>query len=128
MQSKFNIVGKNVIRQDGLEKVTGQAKFADDINFPNQLFGVMVRVPAVHAEINSIDYSTLKNHPEIETICDAYDISGAKKVGAIKQDQPIFAFDKIRSQGDVVCMLVGESEKELLNLKKHLINLCNRME
>jgi len=120
MHDKFNIISKNVIRQDGLEKVTGQAKFADDINFPNQLFGVMVRVPVAHAEIKSIDYSQIENHPAIETICDSYDIIGAKKVGAIKQDQPIFAFDKIRSQGDVVCMLVGESENELLKLRNKI--------
>ena len=94
MQSKFNIIGKNVIRQDGLEKVTGQAKFADDLNYSHQLYGVMVRVSAVHAEIKSIDYSQIENHPAIETICDSNDISGAKKVGAIKQDQPIFAYDR----------------------------------
>jgi len=120
MKKNFNIVGKNVIRQDGIEKVTGQAKFADDINYPNQLFGVMVRIPTVHAKIKSIEYSKIENHSAIETICDANDICGAKKVGAIKQDQPIFAFDKIRSQGDVVCMLVGESENELLKLKNEV--------
>ena len=59
MKDKFNIVGENVIRQDGLEKVTGQAKFADDINFPNQLFGVMVRLPVVHAELVCINYSKI---------------------------------------------------------------------
>ena len=120
MNNNFNIVGKNVIRQDGLEKVTGQAKFADDIKYPNQLYGVMVRVPAAHAEIVSVDYSQIQNHPAIQTICDANDITGAKKVGAIKQDQPIFAYDKIRTQGDVVCMLVGESENELLKLRNEI--------
>jgi CO/xanthine dehydrogenase Mo-binding subunit len=120
MDKKFKVVGKNVIRQDGLEKVTGQAKFADDIYFPNQLYGVMVRVPVTHAEIQSIDYSQIENHTAVETICDANDISGAKKVGALKQDQPIFAYDKIRTHGDVVCMLVGGSENELLKLKNEV--------
>ncbi|MCK5034047.1 MAG: xanthine dehydrogenase, partial [Calditrichia bacterium] len=113
MQSKFNIIGKNVIRQDGLEKVTGQAKFADDINYPNQLFGVMVRLPVSHAKIISLNYSEVKNNKSIVTICDANDIPGANKIGPIKKDQPVFAYDKIRTPGDVVCMLLGESESDL---------------
>ncbi len=121
-KSKFNIVGKPVIRQDGLEKVTGQAKFADDINYPNQLYGVMVRVPVAHAKIRSIDYSAIENHPALTTICDANDIPGAKKVGPIKQDQPIFCYQKIVTPGDVVAMLVGESEEELLRLRE-LVNV-----
>jgi len=117
MTSKLTLIGKPVIRQDGIEKVTGQAKFANDINYPNQLYGVMVRFPVVHAKIQSIDYSQIQNLPAIATICDANDIYGDKKIGPIKKDQPIFAFDKIRSQGDVVCMLVGENENELKKIK-----------
>lgn len=120
MNNKFNTIGKSVIRQDGLEKVTGQAKFADDLNYDNQLFGVMVRVPVSHAQIKSINYSNIQNHPAVETICDANDIKGAKKIGAIKMDQPIFAYDKIRTPGDVVCMLVGKSENELLRIKDNV--------
>ncbi len=50
---QFNLVGKDVIRQDGFAKVTGQAKFADDYKFHGMLHGVMVRVPVAHAKINS---------------------------------------------------------------------------
>lgn len=118
MNNSFNIVGKPVIRQDALEKVTGKAKFADDINEHEQLYGVMVRVPTVHAIIDEIDYSeVLKSKPDI-IIVDANDIKGSKKVGPIKQDQPIFAFDKIVTPGDVVAMLVGESEEDLRALAK----------
>ena len=117
MKEKFSVIGKPVIRQDGLEKVTGQAKFADDINYPNQLFGVMVRIPAAHAKIRSVDTSALKDHPALVTICDASDVPGAKKVGPIKQDQPVFCYDKAVRPGDVVAMLVGESEEELLPLR-----------
>jgi CO/xanthine dehydrogenase Mo-binding subunit len=113
---QFNIVGKDVIRQDGFAKVTGQAKFADDYRFHGMLHGVMVRVPVAHAKINSIDYSGLLNDPSITTICDAEDIPGAKKVGPIKQDQPIFSFDKIVTPGDAVAMLVGKDEKKLRKL------------
>ncbi len=117
MKKSFSVVGKPVIRQDGWEKVTGQAKFADDYNFPNQLFGVMVRVPVAHARINRIDYSAVRDHPAVLAICDANDVPAAKKVGPIRQDQPIFSYDKIVTPGDVVAMLLGENEDDLLKLR-----------
>jgi len=113
MDNSFNIVGKRVVRQDGPEKVTGKAKFADDINEPGQLYGVMVRVPVVHAVIEKIDYLEILQSASNVVIVDSNDIKGSKKVGPIRQDQPIFAFDKIVTPGDVVAMLVGESEEEL---------------
>jgi CO/xanthine dehydrogenase Mo-binding subunit len=118
MSDSFNIVGKPVIRQDALEKVTGKAKFADDINEPGQLYGVMVRVPTVHAKIDEFDYSELLQAKPDVIIVDSTDIKGSKKVGPIRQDQPIFSYDKIVTQGDVVAMLVGESEEELKQLAK----------
>ncbi len=121
LDKSFNIVGKPVIRQDALEKVTGKAKFADDYNEPGQLHAVMVRVPTVHAIIEEIDYSEiLSNHPQV-IIVDSNDIKGLKKVGPIRQDQPIFAYEKIVTPGDVIAMLVGESEEELKMLAKKVI-------
>ncbi len=117
MKNEFSFVGKPVVRTDGLEKVTGQARFADDINFPGQLFGVMVRIPATHAQIRHIDYSGLPDDPALVTICDARDVPGAKKIGPIKQDQPIFCFDKVVTPGDVLAMLVGPSEEALLKMR-----------
>ena len=120
-KQKFSVVGKPVIREDGYAKVTGQAKFADDINYPNQLYGVMVRTPAVHAKIHSIDFSAVRDHPAVTVVVSADDIPGAKKIGAIRQDQPIFAFEKIRTPCDAVAMLVGESEAELRGLQDKIV-------
>jgi CO/xanthine dehydrogenase Mo-binding subunit len=120
LENSFNIIGKPVIRQDALEKVTGKAKFADDINESGQLYGVMVRLPTVHATIEEIDYSEILQASPQVIIVDSTNIKGLKKVGPIKQDQPIFAFDKIVTPGDVIAMLVGESEEQLKNLTKKI--------
>ncbi len=118
MKEKFNVVGKPVIRQDGKAKVTGEAKFADDYKFPNMLFGVMVRTKATHALIKKIDYSGIEKNENLVTIVDANDIKGLKKTGLIRKDQPVFAFEKIVTPGDVVAMLVGDDEDELHLLAK----------
>jgi CO/xanthine dehydrogenase Mo-binding subunit len=120
MSREFLKVGKPVVRQDGLEKVTGQARFADDFHFPGQLYGVMVRLPVSHAKINEIDYSVVHNEPGLWTICDAGDIPGEKLVGLVRQDQPVFCYEKIVTPGDVVAMLVGESPETLIPLRKKI--------
>jgi len=117
---KFSTIGKPTIRQDGYAKVTGKAKFADDINYPNQLCGVMVRLPVAHAKITNIDYSEIEHHPSIKTIITSKDIPGENKIGIIKKDQPIFCDKKIVTPGDVVGMLVGESERKLFGLREKI--------
>ena len=117
MVEEFTLVGKPIPRYDAYAKVTGQTKFADDINIPGQLFGVMVRTSVAHAKINTIDFSAIQSDPAITAICDSRDIPGDKKIGIIKKDQPIFSFEKIVTPGDVVAMLIGESEQTLLHLR-----------
>lgn len=120
MIKNFSLIGKSIPRQDAYAKVTGQAKFADDINMPGQLFGVMVRLPVAHAKINHIDYSAIQNDPAITATCDWRDIPGDKKIGILKKDQPIFSFEKIVTPGDVLAMLVGESEQALVQLREKI--------
>ncbi len=121
MNREFSKVGKPVVRQDGLGKVTGQAKFADDYRFPGQLYGVMVRLPVSHAEINKIDYRDVRSEPGLWTTCDAGDIPGTNIVGLVRQDQPVFCNEKIVTPGDVVAMLVGESPAALIPLRNKII-------
>lgn len=118
MKNSYDIVGKPVIRQDGLEKVTGKAKFADDYNEPGQLYGVMVRIQTAHATIDKIDYSEVLRSSSNVIIIDSNDIKGSKLIGPIRKDQPIFAFERVVTPGDVIAMLVGESEEELRALAK----------
>lgn len=53
----LRVVGTTPIRPDGLDKVTGRAKFADDIHLPRMLHGRVLRSPHAHAIIKSIDTS-----------------------------------------------------------------------
>jgi CO/xanthine dehydrogenase Mo-binding subunit len=119
-KEKFNIVGKPVIRQDGWAKVSGKAKYADDYRLDGELYGVMVRTNSSHALIKKIDYSEIESNPSVKAIIDARAIPGNKKVGPIKQDQPIFCYEKIVTPGDVVAMLVGEDERVLRDLAKKI--------
>ncbi|HET7769127.1 MAG TPA: xanthine dehydrogenase family protein molybdopterin-binding subunit [Chloroflexota bacterium] len=50
-------IGRSVARLDALDKVTGRAKYANDLQLPGMCFGVFLRSPHGHARIKSIDTS-----------------------------------------------------------------------
>ena len=64
MQEKLNdpkdgytYIGTRPVRPDGVDKVTGRARFGADLNISGQLVGRVLRSPHPHARIRSIDTS-----------------------------------------------------------------------
>ena len=54
---EFKVVGARVERPDGVDKVTGRARYGADANAPGQLVGLVLRSPHAHARIVKIDTS-----------------------------------------------------------------------
>jgi hypothetical protein len=46
----FDIVGKRTARPDGIDKVTGRARFGADMTMPGMLWGLVLRSPHAHAK------------------------------------------------------------------------------
>ena len=57
VKTEFKLVGTRVLRHDGLDKVTGRARYGADFSLPGMLFGAVVRSPHAHARIKRIDAS-----------------------------------------------------------------------
>ncbi len=57
VKPEFKQVGTRVLRPDGLDKVTGRARYGADFALPGMLWGAVVRSPHAHARIKSIDAS-----------------------------------------------------------------------
>ena len=53
----FKQIGTRPDRPDGVDKVTGRARFGADMTAPGMLWGVIVRSPHAHARIVKIDTS-----------------------------------------------------------------------
>ncbi|MGP6086146.1 xanthine dehydrogenase family protein molybdopterin-binding subunit [Antarctobacter jejuensis] len=54
---EFRLVGTRPDRPDGLDKVTGRARYGADITAPGMIWGAVVRSPHAHARIVRIDTS-----------------------------------------------------------------------
>ncbi|MCY4431737.1 MAG: xanthine dehydrogenase family protein molybdopterin-binding subunit [Rhodospirillales bacterium] len=61
-------VGTRPVRPDGVDKVTGRARFGADVHLPNMLVGKMLRSPHAHARIHSIDTSAALALPGVKTV------------------------------------------------------------
>ncbi|MCC7009694.1 MAG: xanthine dehydrogenase family protein molybdopterin-binding subunit [Acidobacteria bacterium] len=68
--SAFEIVGKTTLRRDGLDKVTGKAKYAGDIVPPGALHARIVRPPAHGATLQSVDTSAAERVPGVRVVRD----------------------------------------------------------
>ncbi len=76
--SEFKWVGTRPLRPDGVDKVTGRARFGADLAMQGQLVGRVLRSPHPHARIRGIDVSAAARLPGVKAIV----------TGADFKDQP----------------------------------------
>ncbi|MCY4005474.1 MAG: xanthine dehydrogenase family protein molybdopterin-binding subunit [Rhodobacteraceae bacterium] len=73
---EFRVVGTRPIRPDGIDKVTGRAKFGADVTASGMLHGAILRSPHPHARILSIDVSRAIAEPAVKAVVTRADFAG----------------------------------------------------
>ncbi len=117
----MKIVGKNVDRLDGVDKVTGVGTFTTDLSAPGMLYGKILRSPHPHARILRVDISEAEKLPGVEAVIHRGNVPNNPfntaapmytTVPYLKPvlDQFIFA-DKARFVGDEIAAVAAVSEK-----------------
>jgi len=117
-QRQFRYVGQNIPRVDGVDKVTGKAKFTGDLVIPGMLFGKILRSPYPHARIASIDASEAEALPGVSAVLTSADISDTDPY---YNGRPIIAIQNARYVGEPVAAVAAENEEtaeEALSLIK----------
>ncbi len=72
-QGKFRVLGTRPVRHDGIEKVTGAARYGADMLLPGTLHGKVLRSPYAHARIISIDTSKAEAMPGVRAVATSAD-------------------------------------------------------
>jgi CO/xanthine dehydrogenase Mo-binding subunit len=75
----FKVVGSRPIRPDGVDKVTGRAKFGADLYAPGMLIGKVLRSPHAHARIKGIDASKALALPGVKAVVTAADFPSVRQ-------------------------------------------------
>ena len=114
-------IGRSVPRKEGREKVTGRARYVDDLVFPGMLHGATVRSPAARGRIRGIHFEG--NIPWNEfTVVTAKDIPGTNCISLLIDDQPCLAAEQVNHPEEPV-VLLAHADKCLLEEARHAVRL-----
>src|SRR4030066_2057084 len=99
----FAIIGKPMPRVEAKAKVTGEAKYAADIEVADMLWGAVKRSPYPHARILNIDTSKAERLPGVKAVPTGKDFGGFKWGWSREtRDEEPFATTKVRYQDEGV--------------------------
>jgi CO/xanthine dehydrogenase Mo-binding subunit len=104
--SVLHVVGHNVPRVDGLDKVTGSAHYIADVSLPGMLEAKVLRSPYPHARVVRVDTSRARRLPGVHAVVSGDD-TPKRKWGAFQKDQYVLAVDKVRYVGDEVAAVAA---------------------
>jgi len=91
------MIGASPNRIDGIEKVTGEAKFTGDISMPDLLEAKILRSPLPHALIESIDVSKAEALPGVVAVLTREDLDDIDPYyGNCLRDRAVVAIDRVR--------------------------------
>ena len=115
----LKFVGSRPIRHDGLEKVTGQARYGADINLPQMLYGKILRSPYAHARIKSIDFSRALALEGVQAVVTSADLPRPWLTGEMEIDPKlvntkfasnnVLAGEKVLYQGHAVAAVAASN-------------------
>jgi 4-hydroxybenzoyl-CoA reductase alpha subunit len=108
---KLDVVGKARRRVDGRSKVTGQARFADDLSLPRMLHCKLLRSTHPHAIIESIDVSRAQGYPGVHLVLTGKDFPIPFGIMPVSQDEYPLAPERVRYVGDPVAAVIARDEK-----------------
>ena len=103
-------VGRNVLRKEGHAKVTGAARYIDDLTFPGLLHARTIRSTIPAGQIAKVRF---KGDRAGFTLVDHHDIPGRNIVALIDDDQPCLAERAIRHVAEPILLLVHEDREKL---------------
>jgi CO/xanthine dehydrogenase Mo-binding subunit len=71
---EYRVIGTRPVRHDGVDKVTGRAKYGADYTFPGMIFGKLLRSPHAHALIKSIKTDKALALPGVKAVVTSADL------------------------------------------------------
>jgi len=107
---EFEVVGKPQRKVDGLDKATGRALYADDLQLPGMLHAKTLRSPHAHAEILSIDVSKALELEGVHAVITGADMPIRYGVIPWTPDENALAVEKVRFIGDEVAAVAAVDE------------------
>jgi len=115
------------LRREGPEKLTGAARYTDDIVLPGAWYGATIRSTEPHARLLGIEQD-----PDFDwsgvVVMTAADIPGDNIVSSLKDDMPALVADTIRHHAEAVALVAAPDKATLREAKKRISLRTERLE
>src|SRR5215475_13051307 len=99
-----HIIGAAVPRKEGRDKVTGRARYVDDMTLPGMIYGATVRSNTPRGKIRKISFGQGVHWDEF-VVVSAKDIPGKNCIALILDDQPCLADGAANHQEEPILLL-----------------------
>jgi len=109
-ERELRAVGKSARRVDGVQKVTGATRFADDLFLPGMLYAKLLRSTEAHALIKRIDASGALGRSGVKAVLTGADLPIPFGILPVSQDEHALCVDKVRFVGDPVAAVAAVTE------------------
>ena len=117
---EFRVIGKNHGKVGAMERLTGVAKYTDDLSLPRMLHAKILRSPHAHARILNIDTSAAEALDGVFGVVVGSEMPTRYGVIPWTPDEQALAADKARYIGDAVAAIEGELAGKGLTPKQKL--------
>jgi len=116
------------LRREGPAKLTGEAKYADDLVFPGAWFGATIRSTQPRARLLGIELADAFDWKRIVVVT-ADDIPGENIVSLIDDDQPVLVpvGGEIRHQAEACALIAAPDRAMLAEARRHITLRTERL-
>jgi xanthine dehydrogenase molybdenum-binding subunit len=106
-------VGHSHLRPEAVEKVTGEAKYTDDLTFDGMLYAKARRAMIPHGFLKKLDISKAKALPGVVSVLTAEDIPAERNHGLVIFDWPVMVGlgERVRYVGDAIAIVAAETQE-----------------
>ena len=110
-KQRLSVAGRNSMRVDAVEKVSGKAFYTGDMELPGMAYAKILRSPLPHARLLKVDASAARALPGVIDVLTRDEITDLNYLyGATYKDQSVVAVDKVRYVGDPVAAVLSADE------------------
>jgi CO/xanthine dehydrogenase Mo-binding subunit len=107
----LRVVGQSVPRVEGVEKVTGRARYVTDLALAGMAYAKLLRSPYPHARLARVDASRARALDGVHAVLTGGDLTWCDPYfGPAFRDRPIVAIDVARYEGEPVAAVAAEDE------------------
>jgi len=113
-------IGRSRRRKEDAHLITGRTTWTDNLTLPGMVHLAMLRSPAAHARITSIDVSAARSRPGVVGAFAAADLPGAEvglpvawaPEGMVNPGSPSMATEQVNFAGEIVAVVAARTKAE----------------